>query len=406
LTANSSGDIGDLVFKNFAGAEVHRLYDGASGTLGYRNNGGTTYAMLHSGNYTNYAPSLGGLGANGTWGINVSGTAGSTSVVSSNDIVGRDGNAIAPNTTVRQVRYDFVNAPTVGAGGNYAGVMTYAPWDGNTVSAGDATYQLAFGSTAANGGGVPMLRIRKGIDTTWNSWYDVITTANFSSYGVNRSGDSMLGSLNYCHAADIASSSTVVLNGIGGNYVNITGNTNISRFTLDDGAMRVVRFTSTLTLLGNASLVLPGGMTKLAVASGDIAVILGDTGSVSRVIVFQRANGGSAGLPIEVVRSLTASATPIDLAAGDAASVFRIAVSSNTSLTFSNLPDTTMRSFTWTVITINDATAGRALSWGNTIKWAGGQPPNRTTAAFGVDIYKFFLDNGILYGSLTVLDAH
>lgn len=57
-------------------------------------------AILHAGNYTSYAPSLGGSGATGTWGISVTGTAGSisgynnpTTAATGNTIVYRDGNA-------------------------------------------------------------------------------------------------------------------------------------------------------------------------------------------------------------------------------------------------------------------------------------------------------------------------
>jgi hypothetical protein len=39
--------------------------------------------VLDAGNYTSYSPSLGGSGASGTWGINITGTAGNTTVVSS-----------------------------------------------------------------------------------------------------------------------------------------------------------------------------------------------------------------------------------------------------------------------------------------------------------------------------------
>jgi hypothetical protein len=84
-----------------------------------------------------------------------------------------------PTTSQRQVRFDFVGGAQVGSpGSNYAGLMTYAPWTGDTASTGDASYQLAFAGTAANGGGLPVLKIRKGIDSTWNSWYDVVTSAS------------------------------------------------------------------------------------------------------------------------------------------------------------------------------------------------------------------------------------
>jgi hypothetical protein len=91
------------------------------------------------------------------------------------------------------VRFDFANAGYVGTGGNYAGIMTYVPWDGTTSSTGDASYQLAFGSTAANSGGTPQLRIRKGIDSTWNSWYELLTSANYNNYSPTLTGGNASG---------------------------------------------------------------------------------------------------------------------------------------------------------------------------------------------------------------------
>lgn len=86
-----------------------------------------------------------------------------------------------PSTYPSAVRFQFANATATGTGGNYAGVMTYSPWSGTTASTGDASYQLAFGSSATNGSGTPQLRIRNGIDSTWNSWYDIISGVNNSS---------------------------------------------------------------------------------------------------------------------------------------------------------------------------------------------------------------------------------
>jgi hypothetical protein len=100
-----------------------------------------------------------------------------------------------PNAWARGTRFSFANASTTGTGGNYAGVLHFHPWDGTTSSTGDASYQLAFGSTAANGGGYPQLRIRKGIDTTWNSWVDILTSVNYSSYALPLSGGAITGTL-------------------------------------------------------------------------------------------------------------------------------------------------------------------------------------------------------------------
>jgi hypothetical protein len=54
---------------------------------------------------------------------------------------------------------------------------------------------------------------------------------------------------------------------------------------------------------------------------------------------------------------------------------------------------------------VNDATAGRAISWPGSVTWAGGQTPSRTTTANKSDAYTFFTrDAGTQYvGSLAIL---
>ena len=103
-------------------------------------------------------------------------------------VTSRDGSRnpddIAPNATPKRVRFDFANATSAGLGasGNYAGIMTFAPWDGTSASTGDSSYQLAFANqSGVNGSGVPMLKIRKGIDGKWTtSWYKFWTQADFT----------------------------------------------------------------------------------------------------------------------------------------------------------------------------------------------------------------------------------
>ena len=81
-----------------------------------------------------------------------------------------------PNTFARAVHFDFVTATTTASSGNYAGVMTYNNWDGATSSTGDSSYQLAYlNESGINGDGIPGLKLRKGIDTTWGNWYSIIT---------------------------------------------------------------------------------------------------------------------------------------------------------------------------------------------------------------------------------------
>ena len=87
-----------------------------------------------------------------------------------------------PNWNNRSVSWDFVTATTVGGAGNYAGVMTFSPWDGTTSSTGDSSYQLAFYNiTGVNASGIPGMRLRNGIDTTWKTWYTVWHSGNDGS---------------------------------------------------------------------------------------------------------------------------------------------------------------------------------------------------------------------------------
>jgi hypothetical protein len=152
------------------------------------------FAATITGALGNKAP-LNGVGATGTWTINISGQAGSSVLNVSLD-GDRNPSTIKPSTTSHAVRYDFVNGSAAGVASRYAGLMTYAPWDGKTASTGDASYQLAFGGSAADSGGVPTLNIRKGIDATWNAWYTLLHSGNFNAYAPGLTGGGASGTWN------------------------------------------------------------------------------------------------------------------------------------------------------------------------------------------------------------------
>ena len=91
-----------------------------------------------------------------------------------------------PNWNNRSVAWDFVTAGTADGVGNYAGVMTFSPWDGTSASTGDSSYQLAFiNENGVNASGIPGLRLRNGIDSTWNNWYQVWHSGNFTNNSSN-----------------------------------------------------------------------------------------------------------------------------------------------------------------------------------------------------------------------------
>lgn len=198
--------------------------------------------VLHSGNYTSYSPSLTGSGASGTWGISISGnsaTATKTTYINAPD-GDRNASTKLPTTTPFGVRFDFVTSGTTGTGGNYAGVMTYAPWDGTTGSTGDASYQLVFGSTAANSGGYPQLNIRKGIDSVWNSWYSILTSGNYNSYAPTLTGGNASGTwgINVTGSANTATTATYVTSGQANNvdnWMNFRVMRNANSATSNDG---------------------------------------------------------------------------------------------------------------------------------------------------------------------------
>jgi hypothetical protein len=158
------------------------------GTLSLTSGNVTTalgFTPYNATNPSGYITSAGSISGNAA-------TATITTFVSSPDGDRIAGNKL-PTGNPRAVRYDFANASSVtGATGNYAGVMTYAPWDGTSASTGDSSYQLAFvNESGVNAGGIPGLKLRNGINSTWNStWYQVLHSGNYTSYAVAKNGSS------------------------------------------------------------------------------------------------------------------------------------------------------------------------------------------------------------------------
>ena len=160
-----------------------------STALSWNSSGVNLNGAISFGGTSNYGSSGQVLQSNGnaapTW-VNPSGLTVSASTTALRIVFNdgpRDLSDRLPNSFSRTVNWDFVGAGTAGTSGNYAGVMTFAPWTGTTASTGDGSYQLAFGNASGtNASGQPTLRIRTGIDSTWNSWYTLLHAGNVSSY--------------------------------------------------------------------------------------------------------------------------------------------------------------------------------------------------------------------------------
>jgi hypothetical protein len=224
---------------------------------------------------------------------------------------------------------------------------------------------------------------------------------------VNKAGDSMTGALNFAAGVSLAAAATVNLDSVLSNVVEITGTTTINSLLLADGHMRFLHFSASLTLKNGASLVLPTGQ-DIVTQAGDWAVVVGRASGVVQCLHYLPISG----LPIfgnarEKVRNITANtaATTIDLNNGDGATVFKVTIAANTTITFTNPPPAPNGEiFNFTLITINDSTGGRAMSFGNSVQWAGGNLPPRTTTANAKDVWAFYVDGGIYAGSLAIDD--
>ena len=150
-------------------------------------------------------------------------------------------------------------------------------------------------------------------------------------------GGTVSGVVNEAEGAAIASASTINLTTATGNFVHITGTTNISTVTLQQGARRIVVFDDVLSLVNSAGLILPSG-ANITTAAGDVAVFIGEGSGVTRCVLFMRASGRALiadSLSAATILSLlltvdgASSGLDADLLDGKHASAFAAAIHSH-----------------------------------------------------------------------------
>ncbi len=150
--------------------------------------------VLHAGNYTSYSPSLTGTGASGSWDINVTGSAGSTPLLSALGSYVWSASTL-PTGYNQGIQASFVSA----AQGfqSYGSVLTM-----NAYSGGGSALQLYVPYSASYGGNG--LQIRSGNydvngGNSWTSWKTLLDSSNYTNYGdasyVKKAGDTMTGPL-------------------------------------------------------------------------------------------------------------------------------------------------------------------------------------------------------------------
>jgi len=96
--------------------------------------------------------------------------------------------------------------------------------------------------------------------------------------------------LNKTAKSAVASASSINLDQVRGDLVDISGTTTIGTIILAEGQERTVRFTGILTLTNGTNLVLPSG-ADITTAVGDFAIFRGYDSGVVRCVAYSRASG-------------------------------------------------------------------------------------------------------------------
>ncbi len=91
-------------------------------------------------------------------------------------------------------------------------------------------------------------------------------------------------------AGDVATAGTINLNATTGDYVLLTGTTNVSAITLIEGQQKVLRCNDVFTLVHSSSLVIPGA-SDVDTTAGDIIVVRGEASGVVRVLSYTKSDG-------------------------------------------------------------------------------------------------------------------
>lgn len=223
--------------KGVTSAIQTQLNSKGSGTVTSVSGTGSYGGLSLSGTVTGSGNLTFGGTPTGTWPISITGSADTSTI--SLYVSSPDGDRIASNklpngNPSRAVQYDFAASSSItGATGNYAGVMTYRPWDGTSASTGDSSYQLAFANqSGVNASGPAQLLLRNGINSTWNSWQTMLSSSNYNSYsptltGTGASGTwgiSISGNAGTATTATNLSGGSVSASSIYGPFISINGN--------------------------------------------------------------------------------------------------------------------------------------------------------------------------------------
>ncbi len=174
----------------------------------------------------NYAPALNGVGASGTWGISITGSAATANQVSVDDTRSA---VNTPESYGQGVHFDFKSNSANGLsdGGSYNGVMTFRKWGSGTDWSGGAAHQLGF---TENG----ELWMRTGSSLTWGGWQKMVDSANVGTFAPSLTGSGASGTWgisvtgNAATATKLVTARTISATGDATWSANFDGSANVS----------------------------------------------------------------------------------------------------------------------------------------------------------------------------------
>lgn len=163
---------------------TRELYFRSQNNLGWQNDWKT---VLHDGNYNSYSPTLTGTGAAGTWGINISGNAGS-----------------ATNLTNQWLNTGVTFADTYNSLGNEKSSTNFIYNTTDAPLGNVGLYSITTIKKDSSYGSMLALNIEPGASNlyvktlyggTWGSWRTILDNSNFSSYALPLTGGTVTGEL-------------------------------------------------------------------------------------------------------------------------------------------------------------------------------------------------------------------
>lgn len=144
---------------------------------------------------------------------------------------------------------------------------------------------------------------------------------------------------------------------------------------------------------------------ELAINTNDGKLYLKRNNGAESIVEVGSGNGINlqAYTETKVTNATTTGTVTLNLSTSN---VFQNTLTGNTTFAFSNPPANT-KVFSFTIITVQDATGGRTITWPASKKFSGGVTPPPTTAANAVDVWSVMTyDGGTSYiVSLSVKDA-